>query len=112
MHIAALHDVFGARQVVLREWYPTCPNTPAHTRALARLVQGTPPRRPAERLAAAVSGIEVVYPGDDNRPLLVGERTNVIGSRKLKDLIVEDKFEEAAEVGRAQVRGGGQVLDV
>ena len=89
-----------------------CGTTPAHTRALARLVQGKPPRRPAERLTAAVSGIEVVYPGDDNRPLLVGERTNVIGSRKFKDLIVDDKFEEAAEVGRAQVRGGGQVLDV
>ena len=89
-----------------------CGTTPAHTRALARLVDGRPPRRPAERLAPAVSGIEVVYPSDDNRPLLVGERTNVIGSRKFKDLIVEERFEEAAEVGRAQVRGGGQVLDV
>ncbi|HEU5192102.1 MAG TPA: methionine synthase [Methylomirabilota bacterium] len=89
-----------------------CGTTPAHTRALARLVEGHPPRRPAERLAPAVSGIEVVYPADDNRPLLVGERTNVIGSRKFKDLVVEERFEEAAEVGRAQVRGGGQVLDV
>ena len=89
-----------------------CGTTPAHIRALARLVEGRPPRRPAERLAPAVSGIEVVYPGDDNRPLLVGERTNVIGSRKFKDLVVEERFEEAAEVGRAQVRGGGQVLDV
>jgi 5-methyltetrahydrofolate--homocysteine methyltransferase len=89
-----------------------CGTTPAHTRALTRLVEGRPPRRPAERLAPAVSGIEVVYPSDDNRPLLVGERTNVIGSRKFKDLIVEERFEEAAEVGRAQVRGGGQVLDV
>ncbi len=89
-----------------------CGTTPAHTRALARLVEGHPPRRPAERLAPAVSGIEVVYPTDDNRPLLVGERTNVIGSRKFKDLVVEERFEEAAEVGRAQVRGGGQVLDV
>src|SRR5215831_226087 len=89
-----------------------CGTTPAHTRALARLVEGHAPRRPAERLTPAVSGIEVVYPGDDNRPLLVGERTNVIGSRKFKDLVVEERFEEAAEVGRAQVRGGGQVLDV
>ena len=35
---------------------------------------------------------------DDQRPVLVGERTNVIGSRKFKDLIVAGKFEEAAEV--------------
>src|SRR5215831_9983029 len=89
-----------------------CGTTPAHTRALAKLVEGHPPRRPAERLTPAVSGIEVVYPNDDNRPVIVGERTNVIGSRRFKELIVEERFEDAAEVGRAQVRGGGQVLDV
>jgi 5-methyltetrahydrofolate--homocysteine methyltransferase len=89
-----------------------CGTTPAHIAALARIAQGRAPRRPATARAAAVSGIEVFYPADDNRPLLVGERTNVIGSRKFKDLIVADKFEEAAEVGRAQVKGGGQVVDV
>ncbi len=89
-----------------------CGTTAAHTRALARLVEGRSPRRPATSRAPAVSGIEVLYPGDDNRPVIVGERTNVIGSRKFKELIVENKFEEAAELGRAQVRSGGQVLDV
>ena len=52
------------------------------------------------------------YPADDNRPLFVGERTNVIGSRRFKELIVAEQFEEAAEVGRAQVKNGAQVLDV
>jgi 5-methyltetrahydrofolate--homocysteine methyltransferase len=89
-----------------------CGTTPAHIRALARLVEGRVPRRPAASRAPAVSGIEVLYPSDDNRPVIVGERTNVIGSRRFKELIVEGKFEEAAEVGRAQVKGGGQVLDV
>src|SRR5215470_6020024 len=89
-----------------------CGTTPAHIRALARLVEGRAPRRPAASRAPAVSGIEVLYPSDDNRPIIVGERTNVIGSRRFKELIVEDRFEDAAEVGRAQVRGGGQVLDV
>jgi 5-methyltetrahydrofolate--homocysteine methyltransferase len=59
-----------------------------------------------------VSGVEAVYPADDVRPVIVGERTNVIGSRRFKELIVEEKFEEASEIGRAQVRGGAQVLDV
>ena len=89
-----------------------CGTTPAHIAALARIAGGHAPRRPATSRAAAVSGIEAFYPADDNRPLLVGERTNVIGSRKFKDLIVADKFEEAAEVGRAQVKGGAQVVDV
>jgi 5-methyltetrahydrofolate--homocysteine methyltransferase len=89
-----------------------CGTTPAHTRELAALARGHAPRRPAPALAAAVSGVEVLYPTDDNRPVLVGERTNVIGSKKFKDLVVLELFEEAAEVGRAQVKGGGQVLDV
>ena len=88
-----------------------CGTTPAHIAALSRLAQGHPPRRPAAARAAAVSGIEAFYPTDDNRPVLVGERTNVIGSRRFKDLIVEEKFEEGAEIGRAQVKGGAQVLD-
>jgi 5-methyltetrahydrofolate--homocysteine methyltransferase len=89
-----------------------CGTTPAHIRALARLVDGRTPRRPRATRAPVVSGIEVLYPTDDNRPVIVGERTNVIGSRRFKALIVEERFEEAAEVGRAQVRGGAQVLDV
>ena len=43
---------------------------------------------------------------------MVGERTNVLGSRKFKGLIQAGEHEAAAEVGRAQVKAGGQVLDV
>ena len=89
-----------------------CGTTPDHIRALARLVAGRPSRVPAAERAPAVSGIESVYPSEDLRPVIVGERTNVIGSRRFKELIVEEKFEEASEIGRAQVRGGAQVLDV
>ena len=89
-----------------------CGTTPAHIRAIAELVRGRPPRVPSSREPQAVSGIEVVYPTDDTRPLFVGERTNVIGSRRFKELVVAERFEEAAEIGRAQVRNGAQVLDV
>jgi 5-methyltetrahydrofolate--homocysteine methyltransferase len=89
-----------------------CGTTPDHTRALAGLVAGRAPRVAAADRAPAVSGIEAVYPSEDVRPVIVGERTNVIGSRRFKELIVDEKFEEASEIGRAQVRGGAQVLDV
>jgi 5-methyltetrahydrofolate--homocysteine methyltransferase len=89
-----------------------CGTTPAHIRALKALVDGRAPRVPARREPQAVSGIEVFYPADDNRPLFVGERTNVIGSRRFKELIVAEQFEEAAEIGRAQVKNSAQVLDV
>lgn len=89
-----------------------CGTTPEHIRALAALVGGRAPRRPPPREPQAVSGIDVLYPADDNRPIFVGERTNVIGSRRFKDLIVAEQFEDAAEIGRAQVKAGAQVLDV
>jgi 5-methyltetrahydrofolate--homocysteine methyltransferase len=81
-----------------------CGTTPAHIRALQSLVDGRAPRVPAPQEPQAVSGIEVFYPADDNRPIFVGERTNVIGSRQFKELIVAEQFEEAAEIGRAQVK--------
>jgi 5-methyltetrahydrofolate--homocysteine methyltransferase len=89
-----------------------CGTTPAHITALASLVRGRAPRVPAAEEPLAVSGVEVLYPAEDNRPLFVGERTNVIGSRRFKELIVAEQFEEAAEIGRAQVRATAHVLDV
>src|SRR5499433_1703046 len=89
-----------------------CGTTPEHIRAIARLVAGKRPRVPANAEPQAVSGIEVLYPADDNRPVFVGERTNVIGSRRFKELVVADRFDDAAEIGRAQVRASAQVLDV
>src|SRR2546428_1830221 len=89
-----------------------CGTTPAHILALAELVRGRPPRVPAAREPQAVSGIEVVYPTDDNRPLFVGERTNVIGSRPVKELIVAEQFAEAAEIRRAPGRDSAQGPDI
>ena len=49
---------------------------------------------------------------DDVRPVIVGERTNVIGSPKFKELIVDEQWEDASEIARAQVKRGAQVIDV
>ena len=89
-----------------------CGTTPEHIRALAAAVAGLSPRRPVRDERTLVSGIELTVLSDDNRPLLVGERTNVVGSRKFRRLIDQGKLDEAAEVGRAQVRGGAQIVDV
>jgi 5-methyltetrahydrofolate--homocysteine methyltransferase len=89
-----------------------CGTTPAHIRALAELARGRAPRVAPTAEPQGVSGIEVLYPADDNRPVFVGERTNVIGSRRFKELVVAEQFEDAAEIGRAQVKAGAQVLDV
>ncbi|MFA6029958.1 MAG: methionine synthase [Elusimicrobiota bacterium] len=89
-----------------------CGTTAAHIRAAARAVEGLPPRRPDPARRSTLSGLEALSVEDDRRPVLVGERTNVIGSRIFKDLIAREAFEEAAEVARRQVRGGAGVIDV
>src|ERR1039457_2512378 len=62
-----------------------CGTTPAHIRAIARMIQGKRPRAlPSSQHRAYYSGIELVEAEESNRPLLVGERTNVIGSRPFR----------------------------
>jgi len=89
-----------------------CGTTPEHIRAMSEAMGKYEPRPLAGTHAPAISGIEPVYIEQDNRPYMVGERTNVLGSRKFKRLIVEGKFEEASEIARAQVKNGAHVIDV
>jgi 5-methyltetrahydrofolate--homocysteine methyltransferase len=90
-----------------------CGTTEQHIRAIAQMADGKKPRRPPEEAHRAIySGIETIEAEDSTRPLLVGERTNVIGSRLFKNLVAEEKWEEASEIARRQVRGGAHVVDV
>ena len=90
-----------------------CGTTPDHIRAIARMVEGRKPRPPRDRPHRSFySGIELVEAEDSNRPLIVGERTNVIGSRAFKNLIAQEKWEEAVEIARRQVKNGAHVIDV
>src|SRR3989475_211079 len=84
-----------------------CGTTPAHIAAIATMAHSRTPRVPPASLAPAVSGIEVLYPTDDNRPVFVGERTNVIGSRKFKELAVAERFERVTPLLRQY---GGAVV--
>ncbi|MED4971023.1 methionine synthase [Parageobacillus toebii] len=90
-----------------------CGTTPEHIRAIAEAVRDIPPRPiPKSFDVHAVSGIDPLIYDETMRPLFVGERTNVIGSRKFKRLIAEGKYEEAAEIARAQVKNGAHVIDI
>lgn len=90
-----------------------CGTTPAHIRAIAEMVDGRKPRRVHDALHKSYySGIELVEADESNRPLIVGERTNVIGSRLFKDLIAQEKWEEATDIGRRQVRNGAHIVDI
>jgi 5-methyltetrahydrofolate--homocysteine methyltransferase len=89
-----------------------CGTGPAHIAALAEAVAGRKPRALVDHRRTLFSGIDFLEVTDDVRPVVVGERTNVIGSRKFKRLMVDERFEEAAEIGRAQVRSGAHMVDV
>ncbi|MBI3771074.1 MAG: methionine synthase [Deltaproteobacteria bacterium] len=89
-----------------------CGTVPDHIALLAEVARGKAPRRIPDVRRSAVCGIETLVIDDDTRPVIVGERTNVLGSRKFKQLIAADKIEEASEVGRLQVRRGAHIIDV
>src|SRR5262245_13795273 len=89
-----------------------CGTTAEHIRGLAEMARRHRPRTAAPVRRSIVSGIEFLPIDDDRRPVIVGERTNVIGSRRFKELVIAGDLDQAAEVGRRQVRGGAQILDV
>ena len=90
-----------------------CGTTPAHIKAIAQMVEGKRPRLvKASAHRVFFSGKELVEAEESNRPLIVGERTNVIGSRLFKNQIAEEKWEEATEIARWQVKNGAHIVDV
>ena len=90
-----------------------CGTTPDHVAAIARAVEGMPPRAvPAAGAAASrFSGLETLTVRG-GAFLMVGERTNVTGSARFARLVKSGDLAAAAEVALDQVRGGANVIDV
>jgi 5-methyltetrahydrofolate--homocysteine methyltransferase len=90
-----------------------CGSTPEHIRAIGETVRSSPPRRPREPAAfASYSGLEPLVIRPDSNFIMVGERTNVAGSRRFARLVRADDHEGALDVARQQVKGGANILDV
>ena len=90
-----------------------CGTTPDHIAAIHEATRDLSPHQqttvaPLTRL----SGVEPFNIRPDANFIMIGERTNVTGSRKFARLIREDRFDEAIEVARQQVEGGASVIDV
>jgi 5-methyltetrahydrofolate--homocysteine methyltransferase len=90
-----------------------CGSTPAHIRAIAAAVEGRPPRTKARpEPLTRLSGSEPLTLRPESNFLMIGERTNITGSKKFAKLILADKYEEAIAVAREQVENGANVIDV
>lgn len=90
-----------------------CGTTPAHIGAMREAIEGATARKPAPKphqlVASAMTAIALEQ---EPRPLLVGERINAQGSRKIKRLLLEEKYDDIMLVAREQVEGGAHVLDI
>jgi 5-methyltetrahydrofolate--homocysteine methyltransferase len=90
-----------------------CGTTPDHVRAIAESVASLAPHRPSSPPRyTRLSGLEPLTIRPDSNFILVGERTNVTGSKKFARLVKEGAYEQALEVARDQVEGGANILDV
>ena len=90
-----------------------CGTVPAHIEAISDAVDGLPPRTiPTHDPRCRLSGLEPFTIGPDSLFANIGERTNVTGSKKFRELITEGAYEPAVEVARQQVASGAQMLDV
>jgi 5-methyltetrahydrofolate--homocysteine methyltransferase len=90
-----------------------CGTTPEWIYAIARAVEGVPPRRlPEFPTWTCLSGTEVLTLRPESNFIMIGERTNITGSRKFARLIKTGDFESALVVAREQVEGGANILDV
>src|SRR6266542_2112530 len=104
-----------------------CGTTPEHLDAVVKAIRGNgaaagappttidrasgrPPRH--HHVPRVSSAMRAITLHQDPPPLLVGERVNSQGSRKVKRLLLADDYEGILEVARDQVDSGAHVLDV
>lgn len=106
----------------LREWAANgwlnivggcCGTTPDHIRAIAHAVREFTPRiRPQLPEFTRLAGLEPLTIRPESNFTMVGERTNVTGSKKFARLVLSEDYEGAVAVGRDQVLGGANILDI
>src|SRR5438876_501051 len=92
-----------------------CGTTPAHLSAVVSAIRRAEPQaKPAHpsHVPRVSSAMRAITLHQDPPPLLVGERVNSQGSRKVKRLLLADDYEGILEVARDQVDSGAHVLDV
>ena len=90
-----------------------CGTTPDHIAALARASAGAAPRDlPEPGRATRLSGLEPLNISDASLFVNIGERTNITGSARFRNLIKNGDYDTALSVAAQQVESGAQVIDV
>jgi 5-methyltetrahydrofolate--homocysteine methyltransferase len=90
-----------------------CGTTPDHVRAIVARVEGVAPRTPPRVDSfTRLAGLEPLVIRPDSNFIMIGERTNVTGSKRFAELVKAGDYAKAVEVALDQVRGGANILDV
>lgn len=90
-----------------------CGTTPDHIRAMADRIAGCKPKQNTPGpVYTRLSGQMPMVMRPEIPFTMVGERTNVMGSKKFARLIRDEKYEEAVEIAREQVENGATIIDI
>ncbi|GAB3262938.1 methionine synthase [Nocardioides dilutus] len=90
-----------------------CGTTPDHIAAIAAAVEGKERREPrAIEPAMRLAGLEPFTITEDSLFVNVGERTNITGSARFRNLIKDGDYDAALTVAAQQVENGAQVIDI
>ncbi len=90
-----------------------CGTTPEHIAAMNERLRGVRPHKIAHvEPLLRLSGTRPLTLRPENNFLMIGERTNVTGSRKFARLVKEEQYEDAIEIARGQIEGGANVIDI
>ena len=90
-----------------------CGTAPPHIAAIAEVVEGVKPRAvPHISVATRLSGLEPLNITDDSLFVNIGERTNITGSARFRNLIKAGDYDTALSVALQQVEVGAQVIDI
>ncbi len=90
-----------------------CGTTPDHIRAIGEAIRHVKPHQDSVGpIYTRLSGQLPIVMRPEIPFTMIGERTNVTGSRAFARLIREDHFEEAVQVARQQVENGASIIDV
>src|SRR2546421_12738489 len=90
-----------------------CGTTPAHLKAVVEAVKDLEPlSREVQRMPAS-SSIFIQQPyRQDTSFLIVGERDNASGSKRMRDLLNVEDWDGLVALGKDQEREGAHILDV
>jgi 5-methyltetrahydrofolate--homocysteine methyltransferase len=90
-----------------------CGTTPAHLKLLVERVRDITPKRNVAPVVPAASSLYIQQPyTQDASFLIVGERVNASGSKKMRDLLNTEDWDGLVSLAREQEREGAHVLDV